>query len=1128
MIEGTMRRRRHRRQRASRSRNKLVNRRLLSEQLEQRQLLAGDTMPVVGLPEDISVSDGIVAYHSISSTDRIGQFGAVANQLLFRSGSVPLQDSQAIQEVDGRTYLLDNHHQGTTLHVFTRDDSGELDLVQSQDIELVVRDMFVDGDQVVLLGYGAEVSLEAEVTHQLLDLSQPESYAITVSFGDETVVTKSEISSYDRAIHDGNHIALVRGETVFPDPEFADGELIIGFEPDTSEDAIADFYQSNDLSELDNLDGGSNIARLVAVAEVNDETIDELASDSRVRYAEPNYIVHLTQVPRPFPQYTETTTVYRITSDGLSTVDTVELSPGSQLTFHGEDLYAVEHQVPNSLLQHLSHTLEDIDLRLSRLRIGESSVERVATLDFGPAFFARLFISNDGSTATLTAQDLTDSSVDSVLHLLDLSDDGINLFESISVGDGALAVGSAEDDFVVFVSAYPGGSNNQLVIVNVDQSIDIAAELRVDPIELPEHFSVVQSPIRVGEQLVLFGLDSSAPSRALDWPATAKLISISLSDASILATTNLEHDRANDFFLIDAETNRVGWIESDGSDDTIVYATLSDDGEFLDQDRFSIERHSALRAGPSSLLVHEFDRFSEYFWDGETDPNHITLREPPPIKAVDDYFTIEQRFGYQYLDLLENDEFDRYRSPEIVELFDAPDSTEILANGLIKVPAQAFRESTSFDYVIFDGVNESRATVEIDVTPRFDDDVVDDLVQQIREDLADDFEIDIERIVVTFVEEFADEPLPIVLRDGTSFVLENAILVTLNTGDGGNAIYGANLDGRIIQIDSHRGGEIDPTDPSNVPVEPGILVEIGLKPVDEDGAELVEIFEGDEFWLELTAEDLRVFGGGVFAAYIDLEWSSDSLSVTGDAIYLDSYYGRKDGIGLSEDGFDEVGAYDQNIRGPNAIGAQSLMRVPVKALASGEITLQPKAAEHNDTLIRGSDYPVAESNIRFSPLTLNVIAPPPVLEFAATDTNADGELTSFDALMVVDFLSENGVTSLTEFESAMAAQGESPAFDMAAIRRLDTNANGEITPLDALLVVNDLSDQFRLAQAAVRAQGESVETPVQEPTATVDATAPKLANFGTDETPVAASDFGGDKTDESEDTEIEELRSELT
>ena len=85
-------------------------------------------------------------------------------------------------------------------------------------------------------------------------------------------------------------------------PAFVPGQIIISFQPGLGEEEIAAFYQEYNLTQMDNLDPSApDEGRLLALAfvpaDVTPSLLDNVARDSRVRYAEPNYILQVNKTP---------------------------------------------------------------------------------------------------------------------------------------------------------------------------------------------------------------------------------------------------------------------------------------------------------------------------------------------------------------------------------------------------------------------------------------------------------------------------------------------------------------------------------------------------------------------------------------------------------------------------------------------------------------------------------------------------------------------------------------------------------------------------------------------------------------------------------------------------------------
>lgn len=86
------------------------------------------------------------------------------------------------------------------------------------------------------------------------------------------------------------------------EPAFVPGQLLIGFREGVSDEQIADFYATYGLAERENLDVDPDDSeqgiRLAALqVDISPELIQVLESDPRIRYAEPNYLLHIARTP---------------------------------------------------------------------------------------------------------------------------------------------------------------------------------------------------------------------------------------------------------------------------------------------------------------------------------------------------------------------------------------------------------------------------------------------------------------------------------------------------------------------------------------------------------------------------------------------------------------------------------------------------------------------------------------------------------------------------------------------------------------------------------------------------------------------------------------------------------------
>ena len=266
--------------------------------------------------------------------------------------------------------------------------------------------------------------------------------------------------------------------------------------------------------------------------------------------------------------------------------------------------------------------------------------------------------------------------------------------------------------------------------------------------------------------------------------------------------------------------------------------------------------------------------------------------------------------------------------------------------------------------------------------------------------------------------------------------------------------------------------------------------------VDQNGTPLTSVATGQTFGVQVYAEDLRGNQSpqttGVFAAYqdvlysanlavsrnlTDVENASDSPAAF-DVRYTDPFNQQgnfnADGTPVDPDEIvdgsllsgtairtgiiDEFGSFN----GDNAMLDQRQLVATLffTATAPGTAVITGSPADNfpqQETLVRNNNDPVPVSAILYDSLRFNitpsgtssVIAQNPT---TIQDVNNDGNVTPLDALMVVNELRR----------MSFAIEGETVADTTGQpVRYIDVNGDSKITPLDALMVINYLrAEQF--------------------------------------------------------------------
>jgi hypothetical protein len=168
-------------------------------------------------------------------------------------------------------------------------------------------------------------------------------------------------------------------------------------------------------------------------------------------------------------------------------------------------------------------------------------------------------------------------------------------------------------------------------------------------------------------------------------------------------------------------------------------------------------------------------------------------------------------------------------------------------------------------------------------------------------------------------------------------------------------------------------------------------VGLGVVPYDGIGNPIDTVVVGEIFYLTLVTEDLRPDAEGVFAAYADVYYPTNSLTTVGSISYDEPYLNGRSGD-LGELGLiDEWGAFAGLT--PTNDGRYVVSRVPMRATKVGILVFGASPADQtpsHDVLLFGSEEVVAPEFIRYLASELLILE------------EAEGEGTSLDIGIVDD------------------------------------------------------------------------------------------------------------------------------
>lgn len=258
-------------------------------------------------------------------------------------------------------------------------------------------------------------------------------------------------------------------------------------------------------------------------------------------------------------------------------------------------------------------------------------------------------------------------------------------------------------------------------------------------------------------------------------------------------------------------------------------------------------------------------------------------------------------------------------------------------------------------------------------------------------------------------------------------------------------------------------------------------VDVSLKVVDGNGNALTNVAPGSRFGVQVIVQDLRAALQanplGVFAAFTDILYDADlirpSNQIQNDPFDFDVTFPPESGFGLigafgiaDRLGIiDEFGSFLANTNPTNNPPHPSLTGQPVilatlffDAIATGDLRLVSSPADakpFRDTLLFQPPAPVDVSRIRYNVTNVriggsgngegesrqNALLP--------ADVNGDGEVTPLDALSVINQIGF----------ARLGASGESAA--VVSNLYSDVNGDGDVTPLDALIVLTYIGSARR-------------------------------------------------------------------
>ncbi len=219
-----------------------------------------------------------------------------------------------------------------------------------------------------------------------------------------------------------------------------------------------------------------------------------------------------------------------------------------------------------------------------------------------------------------------------------------------------------------------------------------------------------------------------------------------------------------------------------------------------------------------------------------------------------------------------------------------------------------------------------------------------------------------------------------------------------------------------------------------------------LETVSISGQPITNVRPGDTFLLNVLAQDLRETGKGIFAAYLDIEYSSELVVPDGPLVHSATYPHAVSGDLTQLGRIDEAGGTD----GVRPLGRSEylLLQVPFQALQSGSASFTSDPADESpvhDILVFGSETATDPAAVEFGATRLRVVQF--TNDSRPNDVDTNQVVAPLDALLVINELNANGPRQL-----AMNLP-----WDAIPQHAVDVNRDGYVSPLDALQIINELN-----------------------------------------------------------------------
>ena len=167
------------------------------------------------------------------------------------------------------------------------------------------------------------------------------------------------------------------------------------------------------------------------------------------------------------------------------------------------------------------------------------------------------------------------------------------------------------------------------------------------------------------------------------------------------------------------------------------------------------------------------------------------------------------------------------------------------------------------------------------------------------------------------------------------------------------------------------------------------VVDIRLATTTLDGSPVDAVNIGDQFLLQVFTQQIGGFSGaeedgGVFAAYLDIDYDASLATPVGEIEHAELYSGAPSGVLSSPGLMDDIGGFSSSngaIGGVNPTGPDErfVFQVKMQARAAGEMLFAAMESGNYplfDVLVFGVNERINPNDIQFGSATLSITAVP--------------------------------------------------------------------------------------------------------------------------------------------------------